>query len=265
MIHAKYQGETITRSENGTDTTVSWYGSKSEMLEKLNNTHINALTSYGRTKTATVSQSDGDIWTLEITYSKTSSGSTNAVAPDTSYGKKSASLSVSMLSLPIEKAAKYRYKWNHWLFWRPSYQAEPMPDVPPGSWYDTQTKPDTPSEQWQWGSSDTPPQSDTEYPWKLCFGPTKPGVNTFDWPVPTVTESARFNTAMLAGNYVGSKINEIGKPDETFGYFSGNQWKCDNATVSWTGSYWLATLTWTGSPNLWDDDLYGTGSGLRNL
>ena len=59
---------------------------------------------------------------------------------------------------------------------------------------------------------------------------------------------------------VAGKLNQIGRPEEDFGMTpSGYNWKCDNATVSWNGKYWLATLTWTRSGNNkgWDPDTTG--------
>lgn len=264
-VQAKYQGETITKNESGTEHSSVLFGPRDEILNTLNQYMVGTLTSHGRVKSATVAQTGPEIWELTVVCGTTKGGETSAEPPDTAYGRKSATLKVGMLSLALEKAKKYRYCWNHWLFWRKSDESSTMPSSAPG-WADNDTDPGsaTGTGQWLWCSSDSPPASDTEFGWILFRGPTKPGTDSFEWPTPTVTESARFRTAKAAGDFVGSKINEIGKPSETFGYFSGHVWKCDDATVSWTGQYWLATLTWVGSPGLWDDDLYGPGAGLRD-
>ena len=63
--------------------------------------------------------------------------------------------------------------------------------------------------------------------------------------------------ASAAGKMVANTLNKIGKPDNDFN-IKGGDWKCDDASVSYTGSYWLATLTWTlsGNDEGWDKDLY---------
>lgn len=260
-VNIKYKSEETRRLDGGREYTVTYYGSRTELAALMDRLPVGLVTTQGRVSSLDIRQGEADIWELAVQYSYSAGGETAPKPPDYAFGHKSASLDTSMLSLAIEKAKKYRYKWNHYLFWRPSYRDEPMPDTP--SWYDDDTGPGNATGQWAWGSDTTPPPSDTEFDFRIVHGPTKPGVQSFDWPVPTVTESARFRSASDAGNYVGARINEIGSPDNTFGYFSGHVWKCDRAHVSWTGEYWLATLTWTGSPGLWDSDLYGPGSGLR--
>ena len=79
-------------------------------------------------------------------------------------------------------------------------------------------------------------------------------------PTYSITETAKFRSARSAGRMVAGKLNQIGRPEEDFGMTpSGYNWKCDDATVSWNGKYWLATLTWTRSGNNkgWDTDFYG--------
>jgi hypothetical protein len=97
--------------------------------------------------------------------------------------------------------------------------------------------------------------SDARGKWK-CIPPTKPGVESIDYATYTITESARYANRNQAGKMCAKKLNKIGTPSEDFGL--GGSWKCDDATVSWTGEYWLATLTWTraGGSSGWDEDLY---------
>ena len=100
--------------------------------------------------------------------------------------------------------------------------------------------------------------------WEAVMAPSKPGAESYDVAVYTVTETARFRTASAAGAMVAGKVNKIGTPTETFVSDTGGwNWKCDGAEVSWSGKYWLARLTWTrsGDENGWDEDLYGDGGG----
>ena len=87
--------------------------------------------------------------------------------------------------------------------------------------------------------------------------PLKPGVETYDVAVYSVTETAKFRSSNAAGKFVSGRLNSIGSPDTVFGIAKGN-WKCDDACVFYDGEAWFATLTWTlsGNENGWDKDLY---------
>ena len=75
--------------------------------------------------------------------------------------------------------------------------------------------------------------------------------------LPMWWDTAKFRSAKQAGQMVANALNRIGSPNNNFG-ISGGNWKCDDATVSWDGKRWLATLTWTrsGDESGWDTDLY---------
>lgn len=81
---------------------------------------------------------------------------------------------------------------------------------------------------------------------------------SYDVATYQVTESAKFPSPARAGKMIAGRLNKISSPDQTFGIAGGN-WKCDSASVSWNGKYWIATLSYTksGDDKGWDADLYG--------
>ena len=207
----------------------------------------------GIVKNTSLSQKGGKIWALEITCNENGGDENDVEEPDTSWGVRSASLDGSMLSVPLETTEGYRTQWDHYLFAHPDI--DDLPD-----WWETATDPILDKDQsrcYAWGLSinDLPVINDRK--WKILKNPTKPGTNSRDVGVYTVTETARFKTSYDAGQMVDGMLNKIGSPYVTFG-ISGGNWKCDHASVSWQNGYWLATLTWTRSGNDkgWDRDLY---------
>ena len=204
----------------------------------------------GSRRSARVNQVSPNIWECEI-REETAADGNSSEPPDTGWGKKSCQLHGGMLSRPLEACSGYRTKWNHYLF-----ASGGITTVP--TWYATATDDiisgaDLKKYAWGKGAADCPAG------FVKLAAPTKPGEESFDTAVYTVTETASFRTAAEAGAMVAAKLNRIGAPTETFGNSNGN-WKCDDAEVSWNGKYWLAKLSWTrsGDDDGWDGDLYGT-------
>lgn len=114
------------------------------------------------------------------------------------------------------------------------------------------------SQSYAWIKTPGELPNDQKGRWHILRGPVKPGYESYDIATYSVTETARFRSAATAGKMVANKLNKIGSPENDFGISDGN-WKCDDATVSFNGSDWLATLTWTLSGNSlgWDKELYG--------
>ena len=182
--------------------------------------------------------------------------------PKKAWGAKTCTLNGGMLSIPIENHKNYLAKWNHYLFAKAGENGE-EPSVP--DWWETAT--DTVMtaamrRNYAWGSaySDAPA---TEGETWTCIGePSKPGVNSYDVGTYQITEVARFRSMEAAGKMIQNLLNTICMPAYTFG-ITGGDWKCDGASVSYNGKYWLATLTYTrsGDEGGWDDDLYAETKG----
>ena len=253
MPSQPYQNLAVTRDGEGRTSTYTYCGSRSEM-ETLAAAHtIGEAGSSGRLKELKLRHKEDTIWECELVYEVNADGSA-VDAPDRSWGARSCRLRGSMLSRPLETHPEYRAKWNHFLFARSGITAIP-------AWYEEAADtliPAADRDKYFW-FRDPGAADDTLV---LLAEPTKPGIESFDIAVYTVTETARFRTASAAGAMVASKLNRLGTPSETFGNSGGN-WKCDDAEVSWNGKYWLARLSWTSSANSdgWDEDLYGDGNG----
>ncbi len=256
MPAQKYQGLAVKRDSETRSSTYTYYGSRSEM-ETLAAAHtIGETGSFGVLKSLKLRFKEDTVWECELNYELSSDGS-EVEPPDCSWGAKSCRLRGSMLSRPLEAHPRYRTCWNHFLFARNGIGAPP-------AWHATATDtliPTADRENFYWARH----ANFADEGFVLLAGPTKPGIDSFDTAVYTVTETARFRSASTAGTMVAEKLNRIGAPTQTFGNPNGN-WKCDDAEVSWSGKYWLAKLTWTrsGTDDGWDEDLYGSGGNNGN-
>lgn len=247
MAKIKSQSRVREATGDGISTTIVWFGTREEMQDLADSHPIGEFAAEGRLRSCRVLQEGGDVWNCELRYESDSAGESTD-APSAEYGKKSAQLKGSMLSLPLETAKNYRTKWNHYLV------AVAGTDTIPG-WYESATTAVLSSavaEKYRWVKS----LGEMPAKWHSLKEPTKPGVEQREVSTYTVTETARFRSAKAAGRMVAKTLNQIGKPVEDFGNDVGN-WKCDDATVAWNGKYWLATLTWTlsGDAKGWDREL----------
>lgn len=257
-MNIKYQSIQGERSESGRSDTVTYYGTREEMTALMEEQQISPASSGRKVVSAAVSQSDGDLWQCEIRYQNTL-GNLNVSAPDDSYGKKSAQLSCGMLSMPLESHPDYRANWNYYLGARDDVLQIPA------WWKDAKNLllEGDDAEKFKWIKSvgELPPGKDADgRTWRIMAEPQKPGMESYDVATYQVTESAKFPSPARAGKMICGKLNRISSPDQTFGITGGN-WKCDSASVSWNGKYWIATLSYTRSGNAegWDGDLYGGG------
>ena len=254
----KYQSIQGERSESGRSDTVTYYGTREEMTALMEEQQISPESSGRKVVSAAVSQSEGDLWQCEIKY-QNSLGNENVAAPDDSFGKKSAQLSCGLLSMPLEAHPDYRANWNYYLAAREDVQQSP-------AWWTTAknlilSEADAKKYKWLKSAGELPIGKDGDgKAWSILFEPQKPGVESYDVATYQVTESAKFPTPARAGKMIAGKLNKISKPDQTFG-ISGGNWKCDSASVSWNGKYWIATLVYTrsGDAKGWDSDLYKGG------
>ena len=244
----KYQGFLRSASSDGASISQTYQGSKSEMQELFDSHYDNEFTEYGRLKHRELSQDEGNLWICKFEYESIQGDYSEA--PDYSFGKKSASLRGSLLSLDLSTATGYLTNWNYALYIAPGCKT-------PAFWKTAKTTElsEADAQNYIWGKVGEE-HSDQRGKWR-CITPTMPGVESIDYATYSITESARFSNQNAAGKFCAAKLNKIGFPEITFGIKGGN-WKCDDASVSWTGEYWLATLTWTrsGGNKGWNTKLY---------
>lgn len=252
MSNVKYQSRVLEYTPSGRSFTLTYFGSQSEM-EELQEYEVPAaqLPNDGRwiLESSRISQESPEIWICEFRYTSGENGDF-VEPPPPAWGKKSATLSGSMLSLPLESAAGYLTCWNYYLC------AAPGNTIP--SWWKTATdcilsEADAKKYMWVKNVAEVPTVDGVR--WVILAKPEFPGVESIDKAVYSVTETARHRSAKNAGKDVQNKLNNISKPDNDFN-IKGGDWKCDDAQVSWNGKYWLATLTWTHSPTGWNKEMY---------
>lgn len=269
-----YNGRTVERDINGINTIVTYFGSKSDCESWAASHTINATyTGLGRLASITISQAGGAIYNVTAKYENangTSGGTSTVIPPDYAFGQKSGSLDGTMMSTPLEihKNASgqydYLWNWNHYLIGKKAVGASD-PAIP--AWWSTLGAnastgelaliPSADQETYQWIENGIVPQ-ETGYQWVVLKPPTMPGYQSYDRALYTWTESARYRDLATALSMVSSQVNKRGTPTylpSNTPFVAGN-WKCDRATVDWTGEYWRATLTWTYSPDGWNATLY---------
>lgn len=271
-----YSGREVERDINGINTTVTYYGSKAECEAWASSQTIGATyTGLGILSSITISQGGGSIYHVTARYQNangTSGGSSSVTPPNYTFGQYSATMDGQMLSTPLEihknASGQFDYKscWNHYLIAKYADGANP-PQTP--DWWSTlganattgviSPIPVADQDVYQWSDGGTVPQ-ETGYKWIVLENPVMAGIQSYDRALFTQTESVRFRSYLEACNAVALKLNKIGTPTyNNYGpYFHSNKWKCDRAQIQWTGEYWLATLTWTYSPDGWNSTLYQT-------
>ncbi len=248
----KHQSRVMSQNGEGLVTTIVYQGEQSEIQALQADLSIDESSEYGRLRATRLYQESPKIWCCELQYETNASGE-YATPPAKAYGKKTAQLRGSMLSLPLESHKDYKTNWNHYLAAAPGITAIP-------AWWATAKDTvisNTDAQKYRWVSSPGECPSDRQGLWRTVKDPAKPGVNSYDVATYTIQETARFSSARAAGKMIANTLNKIGTPCEVFGISSGD-WKCDSADVSWSGKYWLATLSWTrsGDDKGWDKQLY---------
>ncbi len=251
-MKVQFRSRRRERNEDGAAETVVYFGSRGEIEEFYESLEpgkaVDGLP--GTLDSAEMSQESPAIWLLTVHC--TSGGDDAIEMPAKAWGAKTCTLNAGMLSIPLENHEDYLPCWNHYLF------AAPGAGDP--GWFEsreTTALSDAEAEQYAWGStlSDAPVVEGKR--WKCVGEPVKPGVTSYDVATYQITEVARYRSMKQAGQAVQGRINAICPPSYDFG-ISGGDWKCDGASVSYNGRYWLGTLTYTrsGDDSGWDSDLY---------
>ena len=256
-LSVKFNSRQTERNENEIVTTVCWTGNQEEILEFSQAERPGTSTADGSLKSSRVYQESPNIWVCEKKYVTDLDGEPRD-KPNAEYGKKSAQLHGSMLSIPVEKLPNYRKHWNYYLAAKPGITAIP-------AWWETATAKTTElvgtaAQNYKWVKSPDEAPVDKNGNWQILKNASKPGEDSVDVATYSITETAKFRSARAAGRMIGNTLNTIGRPEEDFGLTpAGYNWKCDNAEVSYNGKAWFATMTWTRSANSegWDPDKYG--------
>ena len=251
-LKVKHQSYKMEKTESGAKWTVSFWGTKSELLAIVGQLQAGQTRTFPDGVTAeldslAIEQEAADAWKLTASYSSPAAGSVQK--PESQLGVKPCTLPAGRLSMPIECCETYLPNWNRFLL-----ASESGGSIP--AWWESATDTIIPYAadqlKYKWSKGGEPPRG-----WFVLKAPQKPGVQTFDVATYQITETLR--AASLADGYaqVANKLNKIGAPTYAGG-ISGGNWKCDSASVAWSGTAWLVRLTWTrsGDENGWDEDIY---------
>lgn len=269
-----YCGREQERTADGVTTTVTYSGTEADCKGWADEQVIGATyAGLGVLRSVGTSQAGGSIWHATARYQNAggTSGSSGSevVPPDYAFGEYSAKMRCQMLSTPLEihkdASGQYDYKWN-WNNYLVGKKAAGAADPAVPAWWSTlganastgelSLIPSADQETYQWLENGIVPQEDG-YEFVVLKPPTMPGITSYDRALYTQTESARFRTYAEAVASIASKANARGTPEYNPGSpFVNDRWKCDDATVDWSGEYWLATVTWTYSEDGWNATLY---------
>jgi len=247
MASIKYQSRTEEETSDGLSIAITYQGTQEELRAWQKEHPIGSYdVDCGRLVRTRLHQGDGPIWLLDVDYRRSTGElafQSGTKAPPTDYGVKSCRLHGGMLACDLSVHPDYRTHWNHYLI---AVEGSSVP-----GWWSSATSAASPDRTYRWvqNLSELPVGLDSEgHAWKCLKDPTMLGVTTYEVGTYQIVEVARFSDEVSAGKMVANRLNKIAKPITVFG-ITGGEWKCDNAEISWSGKYWLATLTYTRSGN----------------
>lgn len=262
-----YQGKEKSRNANEEKYKVTYYGKQSEIDAFIATLTIGTSYDNGYLSSYTKSNYGADLYQIQCEYTTSFQwGSYSNVGP-TVVGKKSATLSVRNIQLPLEwlkdhGSCNYLTNWNYYLIGR---AADENTVISTPSWWDQAQDiiipvADRANYRWVKTLSEIPIEPDAQgMYWFVVQQPTMPGVQYIDYALFVVTQSERFRTASAAGAAVSNTINTITSPTNDFGLSTGGyDWKHDESSISYDGRSWIVTSVYTrsGSNEGWSTDLY---------
>lgn len=179
-----------------------------------------------------------------------------------------------MLSMPIEGHPNYKTNWNYYLIGL----GENTKTVP--AWWSTATDTfidptteDFKKYRWIKSLSEIPTEKDAETNsyWQIVKSsgenaqvckPQKPGLETYDKAVYTITEISRYSSKSKAGWAVSEALNSVvAKPKKgDFNIQNEGDWKVDSASIYHDGKKWCSKLVYTlsGDAKGWDKMIYNS-------
>lgn len=256
-ITLKYQGFAKNKTSDGNTTTQVYIGLQQQIKQYAESLVLNSISQLGTLQSISLSQDEGPFWNCQLQWSTEKDSSGNDIGDGTLSQSKMSSLSIRMMSMPLESHPNYKTNWNYILI---GLQGTSVP-----SWWDSQTDGDVSDPKiykWVRDISEIPIQPDaaTGKKWKQLKKKTKGGVECYQVPIYQLTEISRHNGKNSAGWAVAKKIGKIAKPSNgDFGVVSknGGNWLCEGGSISYNGKKWQASCTFAHAPgDGWDEDLY---------
>lgn len=295
----KYQGFNQTYTTDSVQTTIT-YQSNRETLENNIQATSGAYISgkwrcgqyyqYGRLDNIHLHTDQGPFWNVDLQFNQPLSSGVLVNFADNKQPTQN-SLTIRMMSMPIESHPNYKYLWNHILARKGAYQdgsidiedpeivgeltvdgAKDLINTSSGNLMWIEDPSQLPTETWQ--AEDNP---DVTESWSIACMYTKPGVSTYDFPTYEIQQNARHTSRDQATWSLLAKNGKIAFPQYgDFGiesYFYSNipasagctsgHWLCEGAGINYDGKYYIAACTYLFSPDPfgWDLQLYEVASG----
>lgn len=297
-IQLEYKGWQQTRTTEALRTTVILQSTKEKLTGVIGTGSYIVGASYmgnqgmygsdlGVLQTAKISQDDGPFWNLTLQYNNPLTTSITTPTSTISADPTENSLTVKMLSMPIETHQNYIYRWNHALMaccmttqeinavtgialTATLSTAEALINSDTYSTYRGRLKwiksPDQiPTEQ----ETVTMPNNTTSAGyWKVIVGMKKPGVEYYQIPTYEIQERAKhskredasWSIAQRSGKIAFPKFGDFGIQGyfHTLGDTPRGYWLCQGGGIDYDGKNWIANCTYLYSPdpNGWDLEMY---------
>lgn len=212
-ITRDYQGFTKSIDNSGNRVTETYKGFKKQCEDFIETLQIGQDGEYGSLSNIEFQQDEGPYWTVTLEWSTEKDDSGNQSSAG-SWGRKSSSLTVRMLALPIEKASGYRTCWNYHL------AAIGTKTIP--SWWSKQknlTMTDETKQTYEWVASKADadnlriPKGKEGKKWNIIAGKTKEGVETVSFPIYELTETSKHISKSHAGWAIAKQAGKIADPE----------------------------------------------------
>lgn len=286
-IELNYKGFQQNRTEQSLNTTITFQSTKEKLQDAMSTTYKVGTndTNYGRIDRLNLTQEAGPFWHLTVSYNQPLSGGLIITTGNDNKPTQN-SLTVRMMSVPIESHSGYCYIWNHSLATCYANDQIAFGDI---SGLNAQQAQDFVNQhidengvawvKWIQNDSQLPSQpvkskdGDQEYlyPWRTIYYMTKPGVSTYDFPTYEIQQNARHKSrdqatwSLLAknGKLKFPQYGDFGIESYFYGPAASGHWLCEGAGIDYDGKYYVARCTYLFSPDPagWDLQLYDVASG----
>lgn len=287
-VTLEYQGFQQTRDQSNLNTQVTYQSTRDVIESTITGNAMWKIGTYddawGRLDSINSQPGDGPFWKAVLNYNMPLSAGIIITTPDGHKEPTQNSLTVRMMSMPIESHPNYCYIWNHSLAADTGYSSS-VPEFSEISGMNAeqaQILVGSSSGRMRWIQSDSQLPTDpvitqnegsedvfTDY-WKVYHYMTKPGVSTYDFPTYEISESAKHTSrndatwSLLAknGKLKFPQYGDFGIQKHFFGSVSGH-WLCEGAEIDFDGKYYVVNCTYLFSPDDegWDKQLYTEADG----
>lgn len=268
-LQVKYQSRQIEAGTSDIKSYITYQGSYELCSKAMKELQIGQVDSeFGALENIRMSQAEGPFWNIELVYTIETGGGADHHIGGSSNGPERTEINCTMISMPLESKKSYRKNWNYNLYIA-STKLGPETDqwgnvikyVP--AWWKTATFEDDHVEKetdYAWGKTrgELPPPPDGAQ-WIKLKNMTMPGVESYDFPTYSLTESTEYRSKSKAAWMLRHKAQRIAHPlngDLGLTAKFGGNWLCIGGSVAFNGKKWVVSLSYQYSPDGWNEKLY---------